>query len=200
MSKYISLKFHKFSQSISNTTKQSLWKWPTLEQFCCSLYMLVVYELVSFAHQHLFPSSPQTTAPGIVATTLTAGDRMWYFPVLHHHPSLIVLVLLGPTWPSPSSSPPETSPSLTDISMTCPRSRLCYHCLPTSQHTPSSRLCMVTTQTSGETQLHLSTTLLSKIGLGKWWIFLKDKRQLDLVGFSRWSITKMGLLSNSRLI
>ena len=32
--------FYKFSPSISNTTKQSLWRWPTLERFCCSLYIL----------------------------------------------------------------------------------------------------------------------------------------------------------------
>jgi hypothetical protein len=51
-------------------------RWPTIPSNVPSLYTLVVYELVSFARQHLFPSGPQTTAPGIMATTLTAGDCM----------------------------------------------------------------------------------------------------------------------------
>ena len=48
MSKYMSSRCHKFSPSVSNTTKQSLWKWPTLEQFCCSLYVFSNFKIILY--------------------------------------------------------------------------------------------------------------------------------------------------------
>ncbi len=51
----------------------------------------------------------------------------------------------------------------------------------------SNKQCMITNLIIGDKPLYLSTTLLLKMTLGRLWIYLKMKKQLDLVEYSRWN-------------